>query len=329
MPKKVSSKRTREDLKPRPPPVPEKLASYADRIKLRADEPAGPEELKAVKVMTDIFDKKKIAASEATCAIREARDAAKTHQKSLWHYKNRRAAVKRALKDLDELILKIEGLEDAISALPLTSKVHLKRKTADLVKRSVFDTDLVKEGVFDTDLFFDLINLIRDCLLDLSPEKRADDARSIIEPGKGESSPRILILWERIPAIMREDVEQRIRRIKSSPSCIELLRVLLDRLLKLRQTRRPGAPRSLQSEYVEAIDSIWLRLNLTGRRLYYVGSKRATDKERHVQSPFQRFCIAALTSVGDPTQISVRQVSDLKRRRPPKRRKRRKPRSSV
>jgi hypothetical protein len=312
MTKKVSSKRPREDLKPRPLPVPVKMLSYASRIRLRANEPTGPSQLKAVKVMADILDKKKIPTSEAAQVIGEARDAAENHRLERWRSENRRAAATRALKDLDELILKTEGLGDAISALPPGSKGHLNRKTAHLVK----------DGIFDADMFVDLIDLLADSLPDLSPQKKADDVRRIIERHEGESSPRIVRLWESMPWFTRDRVE---RRIKSSPSrsCVELFRALPN-LLGLDEFRPPprrGAPRFLLREYVRDIDCIWLRLNLTGRRRYaeYVESE---IRGRHVDSPFQIFCNAGLCSVGDPTTISIRQVSNLKRGAAKKRRQR-------
>jgi hypothetical protein len=307
MPKKVSSKRTREDLKPRLLPASKKMLPYADRIKLSANEPAGSEELKAIDAMMDILAKKKIPAGEATQAIRKARDAAKAHQLERERSEIRRNAATRALKDLDELTLNMEELAEAIAVLPPISKGHLNGRTAHLVK----------EGVFDIDMIIDLIKMLLDCLPDISPQKKADDVRRIIECHEGENSPRIVRLWESIPWFTRDCVE---RRIRSSPirSCVELFQVLPN-LLGLEEFRPPtrrGAPRFLLREYVKDIHRIWLRLNLTARRNYYVGSKRVSDKDRHVQSLFQKFCNAALTSVGDPTEISIRQVSNLKREAP-------------
>jgi hypothetical protein len=306
MTKKVSSKRTREDLKPLLVPV--KMQPYGDRIKLLG--PSDPEQRKAVKVMTDILVKKKIPASEANQAVREARHAAAINQKARWYFYNHRANAANALKDLDELILKMAKLAEAISRLPPSSKGYLNQKAAHLVK----------EGVFDIDMIVDLINLLLDCLPDISPRKKADDVRCIIERHEGDNSPRIARLWESIPLFTRDCVE---RRIKSSPirSCVELFRVL-PTLLPLKDFRPtppgPGAPRFLLRKYVKDIHRIWLRLDLTARRNYYVGSDRAGDKARHVQSPFQKFCNAALTSVGDPTKISNRQVSNLERGASPK-----------
>jgi hypothetical protein len=212
VPKKVSSKRTRMDLKPRPLPVAEIMLPFAARIKLRADEPAGPEQQKAVELMADILAKKKIPADEATWAIRKTRDAAKTSQLVPWYFENRRGTAANALKDkdLDDLILKMEELDNAIAILPPISKAHLNWKTAQLVKG----------GFFDTEVLFKLISLLRDCLPGLSPQKNADDVRRIIEQLlEGESSSRIERLWEGIPAITRNSVERRIeKRIKSSRS---------------------------------------------------------------------------------------------------------------
>ena len=277
MPRKISSKQTRKDLKPRPPPVSKKMLPFADRIKLRADESDGPEQQRAIEVMTDILAKKKINPGKARQAICDARNAAAKHQLERERSEIRRHAAARALKHLDELILKTEGLGEAISALPPSSKGRLNRTTAHLVK----------EGIFDADIFADLINLLLDVLPDLLPPKKAADARNIIERHEGENSTRIVSLWESIPWFTRGCVE---RRIKSSPSrsCVELFRVLpnLLGLDEFRPLPRRGAPRFLLWEYVEDIDRIWLRLNLTGRRQYYVGSKLATDNERHAQSPF-------------------------------------------
>jgi hypothetical protein len=322
MPKPISPKGAREDLKPRPLPVADKMRPFANRIKLRANN----EQLEVGRAeMAKILAEKEVPPSEAERAIREALDAAANHQLALLRFENRRDATTSALKNLDDLTLKIRELVNAIAVLSPTEKGHLNRKTAHLVK----------EGFFDTEVFFELINLLRDCLLDLLPSRNANDARRIVERHEGESSPQILRLWESIPTITRNRVERRIeqrirQRTKRSDSlpCVELLGVLLNLLQKFRPAHR-GAPKFLLREYVQDIDRIWLGLNLTARRQYYVGSKHGADNARHVQSLFQKFCDAALASVGDPTEISIRQVSDLKRRRPPKKRKTTKARQAI
>ena len=315
MPRKISSKQSRKDLNPRRPPVSKKMLPFADRIKLRADESDAPEQQRAIRVMTDILAKKKINPGQSRQAICDARNAAAKHQLERERSEMHRHAAASALRQLDELILKTEVLGETISELSPSSKGRLNGTTAHLMK----------DGIFDTDIFADLINLLLDVLPDLLPPKKAADARNIIERREGASSTRIVSLWESIPWFTRGCVE---RRIKSLPSrsCVELLRVLpnLLGLDEFRPQPRRGAPRFLLWEYVEDIDRIWLRLNLPGRRHYHVGSKLAADNGRHVQSHFQKFCNAALTSIGDPTEISNRQVSDLKRRRPPKKMKRRK-----
>ena len=122
----------------------------------------------------------------------------------------------------------------------------------------------MKEGIFDTEVFVDLIDLLLDCLPDLSPQAKGDIARRIIERQEGESSPRVVRLWESIPATTRDCVE---RRIRTSPSRsgMELLQVLPNLLGRVPTDPSPGAPRSPLREYVKDIDRIWLRLNLTGR----------------------------------------------------------------
>jgi hypothetical protein len=304
MPKKVSAKRTREDLKPRPLPVAGKMLPYVSRIKLRANEPDGPEQQKAFEVMADILAKKKTPAGDKTRAIREARDAAAHHKLALARFNSGRDTAANALKDLEDLILKMAELAIAISLLPTTSKDYLNQKTADLMK----------EGIFDTEVFVELIDLLLDCLPNLSPQEDGDIARRIIERQEGESSPRVVRLWESVPAITRDCVE---RRIKTWPSRsgTDLLQGLPNLLREFRPIPRPGAPRSPLREYVKNIDRIWLRLNLTGRRQY------DGVKDRHVKSPFHKFCDAALDSVGNPTAISIRQVSNLKQGAPPKRKR--------
>jgi hypothetical protein len=258
-------------------PVAEKMRPYASRIKVRASEVAAPAQLEAGKVlMATILKKKKIHPNKAAWAIREALNVAATHQLARWRFENRREAATSALKHLAELIFEMEKLANTISALPPSSKGYLNRKTAHLVKQDFFDTEL----------FFDLINLFRACLSEVSPKKTADDARRIIEPQDGESSPRILSLWESIPAVTRVRVE---RRIESFPrvSGVELLRALPNLLREFRPATRHGAPPPLRFEYVRAIDRIWCCLNLKGRRRF---------KDQHVKNPFQRFCDAALSS---------------------------------
>jgi hypothetical protein len=299
---KVRGIRSKKMKEGRKPPVAVSMRPYASRIKVRASELVESTQLTDGRaLMKAILAKKKINLRDATRAIREALDAAATHQLARWCFENRRDAAMNALKDLAELIFEMEKLANIISALPPDSKGRLNRQTAQLVM----------QGLFDTELFFDLINLLLICLPELSPKQAAEDARRIIEPRDGESLPRILKLWESIPAVTRVRVEQRIAS-STSLSGVELLRLLPNLLREYQPAVQRGAPRSLRFEYVKVIDCIWRRLNLKGRRQY------AGDKGHHVKSPFQRFCDAALKSVGDPHAISVRQVVNLKRNTPKK-----------
>jgi hypothetical protein len=286
----IRAKKIKEGMKP---PVAERMLPYASRIKVRATELVDATQLTDGKALMEvILAKKKINLGAATRAIQEALDAAATHQLARWSFENRRDAAVNALKDLAELIFEMEKLADIISTLPPESKGRLNRNTAHL-----------SQDFFDTESFFNLIN----CLSEVSPE-----ALHIIKPEKEES---LLQRWEHIPAVTRVRAEQRIAS-STSLSAVELLQLLPNLLREFRPVAQRGAPRSLRFEYVRVIDCIWRRLKLKGRRQY------DGVNDRHVKSPFQIFCDAALNAVADPNTISIRQVSNLRRKRKPQRKPR-------
>ena len=95
----------------------------------------------------------------------------------------------------------------------------------------------------------------------------------------------------------------------------------LDNLARLLEregpARKRGAPRSISQVFVSRIATIWRTLGLKAG-LAYNFFLHPTNDDRigrggRVESTFQRYCRAALTAVGDPTEISARQVVNYKR----------------
>jgi hypothetical protein len=84
-----------------------------------------------------------------------------------------------------------------------------------------------------------------------------------------------------------------------------------------RPARKRGAPRAIQQVFVSRIATIWRTLGLKAGLAYdfflYPANDDHIGRGGRVESTFQRYCRAALTAVGDPTEISARQVVNYKR----------------
>jgi hypothetical protein len=272
-------------------PLPKKMVPYVSRIKLKSrDLPDTAELRQAKRDMLQILVEKKINPALAQKAVNDTLDAAADHQLARLRREDLRTVQQYSLKCLDELIVAVERLAEAVSALPPDSKGALNLNLAGSRK----------EGHFDTEIFFDLIDRLLAQLPELSPQVRASEAFDVIV----SEEETLRASWMAMPASTRLNTEQEIEALRSKTS-LELLRLLPEILNKFRPPRPMGAPPSLDFRFVRTVDVIWLKLRPLRRGL----------KARHAEGPFHRFCNAAISGVGNAGGISSNQLSKLKRRR--------------
>jgi hypothetical protein len=165
----------------------------------------------------------------------------------------------------------------------------------------------------------EVVETITATLPQIGPRRLADNVLSLNhpEPGVARRSP-IIDQWEAMPATTRVKVEG---MAHANPSR-SLVRWLVDVALLLEQERpagKRGAPRSITQAFVSRIATIWRTLGLNPGLAYNLFLHPANDDRAgrggRIESSFQRYCRAALTAVGDPTEISARQVINYKRNR--------------
>jgi len=135
------------------------------------------------------------------------------------------------------------------------------------------------------------------------------------EPGAGRRAP-IIDAWEAMPAVTRVKVEAMVQD-NPSQSLVSWLNDVAGLLERERPARKRGAPRSISQAFVSRIATIWRSLGLKAGLAYsffvHPADEDCIGRGGRVESTFQRYCHAALTAVGDPTQISARQVVNYKR----------------
>ena len=154
-------------------------------------------------------------------------------------------------------------------------------------------------------------------LSQIGPRRLADKIRSLIHPEPCEARrPPIIDQWEAMPATTRVKVERMLQA--SSPlSLVRWLDNVADLLERERPAGKQGAPRSISQVFVSRVATIWRTLGLNPGLAYNfflhpaIGDR--IGRGGRVASTFQRYCRAALTAVGDFTEISARQVSNYKR----------------
>jgi hypothetical protein len=208
---------------------------------------------------------------------------------------------------LDHLVRGLRQLSDAIARLPPTSKGQLNKR--------VFAK--INQAPFDSEVFIEIIETIEQALPEIGPRQLANNVLSVIhpEPGAGRRAP-IIDDWEAMPTVMRVKVEAMVQD-NPSRSLVSWLDNVLRLLERERPARKQGAPRSVSQVFVSRVATIWRTLGLKTGLAYdfflHRGDGDRIGRGGRVESSFQRYCRAALTAVGDPTEISARQVANYKR----------------
>ena len=273
------------------------IFAYADRMKLRAQ--PGSTSCEFAKIMFEILTKKKIPSRKATDAVLRALDAAADHRLAKYRFEQQQKVKEPETGRIDKLIEILRNLNVAILELPTVAKSEINIRLADVRK----------EGKFDTEIFVEMVNCVAACLPELSPQRSAADALdALLADGSSEHTWPIIALWESIPPLARTKVEQKAGK-RMRLRGIELLRLLPDLLDAFRPKKRRGAPPSIHFTFALKIERIWFKLGLKSGRQY------DDHSDRHLKSPFVRFCEAALAAVGTEGAISGRQVTNLKKRK--------------
>jgi hypothetical protein len=163
----------------------------------------------------------------------------------------------------------------------------------------------------------EIVRTITATLPQIGPRRLADDVLSLIHPEPGGTRrPPIIDQWEAMPARTRVTVEAMLAP-KPSRSLVGWLNDIADLLEEEQPARKRGAPRSISRIFVSRIATIWRTLGLNPGLAYDFFLHPAHDdrigRGGRVESAFQRYCRAALSAVGDFTEISARQVTNYKK----------------
>jgi hypothetical protein len=171
-------------------PLTKKMLPYVSRTKIKSRDLPDTAELRQAKgEMLKILIEKKIDPALARKAVDDTLDAAADHRLARLRHKDLRTVQQYSLRCLDELIVIVERLANAVSALPPDSKGALNLSLAIVGE----------EGHFDTEIFFGLIDRLLAQLPKLSPQARASKALDVIVSG-GET---LRGSWEAMPASNR------------------------------------------------------------------------------------------------------------------------------
>jgi hypothetical protein len=254
-----------------------------------------------------LMGKGRVRAIAADRAISKTLEAAFDFQLADPRYRCLKTMEARSHATLDLLIRTLRQLSDAIAQLPPTSKGQLNKR--------VFAK--INQAPFDSEAFIDIIETIEQVLPEIGPRRLVDNVLSVIHPeqGAGRRAP-IIDAWEAMPAVMRVKVEVMVQD-NPSRSLVSWLDDVAHLLERERPERKHGAPRSISQVFVSRVATIWRSLRLKPGLAYNFVLHPANDdrigRGGRVESTFQRYCHAALTAVGDPTEISARQVVNYKR----------------
>jgi hypothetical protein len=252
-----------------------------------------------------LLNKGRVTRIAADRAILKSLEAAFDFQLAHLRYRFLKSSEAQSHDYLDQLIKDLRELGAAIAQLPPNSKGELNKRVADVIGRAQFDSET----------FIEIIEGIAAALLQIRPRRLADNIMSLIHPEPAEAGrPPIIDRWEAMPATTRVKVEG---MVQPNSSLIRWLGSVADLLERERPLRKKGAPRSISQVFVMRIASIWRTLGLKPGLAYDFFLHPATEdrlgRGGRVLSAFQRYCRAALAAVGDPTEISARQILNYKR----------------
>jgi hypothetical protein len=286
------------------------MRPYVLRVRLRGsdfDFGSDPEQAvaytKCVREMRRILvEKRRIPAVTADRAILKSVEAAFDFQLAHLRYRFLRTMAEQSRATLEHLIRGLRRLRDAIGQLPPTSKGELNKRVGVIIGGTQFDSEI----------FIEIVETITAALPEIGPRRLAENILSLIhpEPDEARRAP-IIDQWEAMPATTRVKVEGMVPA-NPSRSLVRWLDKVADLLEVEQPARKRGAPRSISRAFVWHIATIWRTLGLNPGLAYSFFLHPANDgrigRGGRVESSFQRYCRAALSAVGDPTEISARQV---------------------
>jgi hypothetical protein len=292
------------------------MRPYVLRLRLRGtdfDFGSEPEQAvaytKCISEMRRILvEKRRIPAIAMDRAILKSLEAAFDFQLAPLRYRFLKTTEAQSHTTLYYLIRSLRELRNAIARLPPNSKGELNKRVARIIDREQFDSEA----------FIEIVETITATLSQIGPRRLADNIMSLIHPELDEDRrPPIIDQWEAMPATLRVKVEG---MVHSNPprSLVHWLDNVADLLEREGSARKRGAPRSILQVFVSRIATIWRTLGLNPGLAYDFFLHPANDdrigRGGRIESTFQRYCRAALTAVGDCTEISARQVVNYKRR---------------
>lgn len=290
------------------------MQPYVLRIRLRgldfdfgSDPEAAVAFTKCIGGMRQILLRRRISAIAADRAILKTLEAAIDFQLTDLRHRSLKTIEAYSYRTLDHLIRELRQLSHAIGQLPPTSKGILNRRASALIEQRPFDSDV----------FIQIFEKIIAVVPELAPRKLAENIFSLVKSEQtGDRRPPIIDRWESMPATTRVKVEELVQAVPSR-SLARWLDNIADLLEQERPARKRGAPRSIIQAFVSRIATIWRSLGLKPGLAYnfflYPDTDDCIGRGGRVESAFQRYCRAALTAVGDPTEISARQIVNFKR----------------
>jgi hypothetical protein len=291
------------------------MRPYVLRVRLRGsdfDFGSDPEQAvaytKCVREMRRILvEKRRIPAIAADRAILKSLEAAFDFQSANLRYLFLKTMEAQSHTTLDHLIRGLRQLSNAVAQLPPNSKGELNKRVVGIIGQAQFNSEMLIE----------IVETITAALPEIGPCRLAENILSLIhpEPDEARRAP-IIDQWEAMPATTRVKVEGMVPA-NPSRSLVRWLDKVADLLEGEQPARKRGAPRSISRAFVWHIATIWRTLGLNAGLAYNFLLHPANDdrigRGGRVESLFQRYCRAALTAVGDPTEISARQVVNYKK----------------
>ena len=289
------------------------MRQYVLRLRLRGTDfefGSEPEQAvaytKCIREMRRILvEKRRIPAIAADRAILKSLEAAFDFQLAHLRYWFLKTTEVQSHTTLDHLIRNLRERRNAIALLPPNSKGELNKRVVGIIARAQFDSEA----------FIEIVETITAVLPQIGPRRLADDIQALFRP-EPDRRPPIIDQWEAMPATTRVKVEAMLGA-KPSRSLVGWLNDVADLLEEEQPACKRGAPRSISRVFVSRIAAIWRTLGLEPGLAYDFFLHPADDdrigRGGRVESVFQRYCRAALTAVGDSTEISARQVANYKK----------------